>query len=477
MGLKGNIGYSYLLTAANYIIPLIVFPYTTRVLGAENIGICNWVDGIIQYYVMFSMMGLSVLGVREIASSRDNQDRLNKTFTSLLYLNAATTVFSSIILIICIIFIPEFKKYESLFYIGLARLVTNLFLIEWFYKGIEDFKYIAIRSIAIKIIYAILILVLIKDADDYGLYFLLTTLSVVITAFINIIYSRRFVKIVTTKFNTDYIKPFIVLGIYILLNAMYSTFNIGYLGIVHSKSEVGYYSTATKIFLIVLSFYTTWTSVIMPRVSSLVSNHDINGVKQLIEKSFNVLYIVIFPLSVIGFAFSPEIISIIGGPEFYAAIPLLRIAFIMLPICGIEQILVIQLMVPYKADKQILCNSSVSAIVGIVFGLFLIRDYAAMGSILTWTLVEISVLTASVISTKKIISIKYFTQEFWRSLICSPVYIAVCVLSVILFNGLAQRLSIVLPASLIWFYISNKYVIKDSLVLKYLNIVENIIKR
>lgn len=466
MGLKSNIGYSYLLTAANYIIPLIIFPYVTRVLGAENIGICNWVDSIIQYFVMFSMMGISTLGIREIASHKDNQTDLNTVFTNLLTLNAITTVLASLILTFCIFGVPEFREYKSLFYIGLSKLITNLFLIEWFYKGIEDFKYIALRSIAIKIIYGISIFIFITESDDYEIYFLLTVLSVVITAFINIFHSLKFVKIVRTRFNVKYIKPFIVLGCYILLNAMYSTFNVGYLGVVHSKTQVGYYTTATKIFLIILSFYSTWTSVLMPRISALLNNKDIDMIKQLIEKSFNILYIFIFPLVVIGYLLSPEILYIIGGEEFIPAIPLLKISFLMLPICGIEQILVIQLMMPFKADKQILINSIISAVVGLSLGIFLIKNYASMGSVLTWIIVELSVLTASVLSVNKIINIRYFTNEFWKSGVCALGYIAIYYASALLFYNPVWKVSILLIMSLIWFYIANKYIIKESTVIQ-----------
>lgn len=38
MGVKKNVLYSTFLTGANYIFPLITYPYISRVLGPENIG-------------------------------------------------------------------------------------------------------------------------------------------------------------------------------------------------------------------------------------------------------------------------------------------------------------------------------------------------------------------------------------------------------------------------------------------------------
>ena len=56
MSIKKNILYSSVLTVSNFLFPLLVYPYISRVLGATNIGICNFVDSIINYFILFSMM-------------------------------------------------------------------------------------------------------------------------------------------------------------------------------------------------------------------------------------------------------------------------------------------------------------------------------------------------------------------------------------------------------------------------------------
>ena len=60
--IKKNFAYSSILTTANYIFPLLTYPYVSRVLGVANIGICNFVDSIINYFILFSMMGIGIVG-------------------------------------------------------------------------------------------------------------------------------------------------------------------------------------------------------------------------------------------------------------------------------------------------------------------------------------------------------------------------------------------------------------------------------
>ena len=141
MSLKNNFIYSSILTVSKYLFPLIVYPYISRTLGLSNIGIVNFIDNIINYFVFVSMMGISTVGVREIAARKNNQDQLSKTFVSLLTLTAITTLIAIIALWVSMYTVPKLIPYQNLLYIGLVKLLFNFFLIEWFFTGMEEFKY------------------------------------------------------------------------------------------------------------------------------------------------------------------------------------------------------------------------------------------------------------------------------------------------------------------------------------------------
>ena len=83
MSLQKNFIYSSILTVSKYLFPLIVYPYVSRTLGLSNIGIINFVDNLVNYFVFFSMMGIATVGVREIAAARSSKTQLSKTFMSL----------------------------------------------------------------------------------------------------------------------------------------------------------------------------------------------------------------------------------------------------------------------------------------------------------------------------------------------------------------------------------------------------------
>jgi O-antigen/teichoic acid export membrane protein len=59
-------------TVLNLIIPLIVFPYVSHILGPEGLGKVEFANSIVSYFVLFTALGIPTYGIREIARYRDN---------------------------------------------------------------------------------------------------------------------------------------------------------------------------------------------------------------------------------------------------------------------------------------------------------------------------------------------------------------------------------------------------------------------
>lgn len=106
--LKKNFIYNAILTMSGYIFPLMVYPYVSRVLGVANIGACNFVDSIVEYFTILSMMGMNTIGIREIAKCKNDQQKLDNVFSQLFSLNTLTTITAIIILIIATNIVPKF---------------------------------------------------------------------------------------------------------------------------------------------------------------------------------------------------------------------------------------------------------------------------------------------------------------------------------------------------------------------------------
>lgn len=406
--LKKNFMYSSILTTANYIFPLITFPYVSRVLGVNNIGLCNFIDGIINYFILFSMMGVSILGIREVAANKNDSGQLKKTFSTLLTINAITTFVGLIILAIVTMYSPRLNENLDLIILSAVKLVFNLFLIEWYFKGLESFKYVTIRSILVKCLYVISVFLFVKESTDYTIYYFLSVLMIVVNSMINMVYAHKSVSYSIKTIDIKlYIKPYITLGVYMLLTSMYVSFNVIFLGFTHDDIQVGYYTTATKLHSVVIALFTALTSVMLPRMSSLLQEGKIKEFKIKINKSIDILLSTSIPLIIFMIILAPQIVYIVSGEGYEGAITPLRIITPLCFIVGYEQILIIQAMMPLKMDGAILFNSIIGAVLGVVLNIMIIPNLASIGSAIVWCTCETIVLLFSQIAINKSIQLSF----------------------------------------------------------------------
>lgn len=464
MSVKKNFIYNSILTISNYIFPLLIFPYISRVLGVVNVGICNFVDSVINFYILFAMMGVSTLGIREMADGSlfSDSEKRNVVFSSIFLLNVFSTVFIIIILFASIYLIPELYQQKEMMYIGGVKILFNLFLIEWFYKGIENFKYITIRSIIIKLFYVVAVFIFVREKNDYYIFYGLSVAMIVINSIINWNYKNKFVHFVLKRLEfKPYIKPFFSLGIYAILTSMYTTFNVIFLGFIAGNKEVGYYTTATKLFGTILALFTAFTTVMLPRMSSLFSQNEIDKIKGLTLKSFDVLFMFCLPVIFISITLTPEIIQFIAGDGYKGAITPMRIVMPLVLIIGIAQILILQMLMPLRKDKAILINSIIGACIGILLNILLVRRFNSTGSALVLLFSEFSVLLSASFFVKKYLNIIIPFKALLKNIVVSIPYIFICILGLVLFNTPIVIILFSMGLSFMYFLFSQIFILKN----------------
>lgn len=450
--IRKNFTYRSILTVSTYIVSLITFPYVTRVLGVENIGLVNFVDNTINYFILFATMGISILGVREISSVNSDVEKRNKAFANILGLNLLFTFVVTLLFIVCLTIIPLFRQYEDLFYIGIAKIIFTAFLVEWFFTGIEEFQYITVRSIIIKLVYVGSVFCFIKDSDDYKLYFILTTAVVVLNSVVNMLYIQQFVKIrVQELLSFHYLKANLSLGIYLLLNSMYSTFNVIFLGFVSDNVQVGLYTTAFKLYSIILAFFSAFTTVMLPRVNAILTQNDKDNFVKLINKSLSIIYTFSIPLIIFSMMMASNIISLLAGKEYGdAVIPMIIIMPTVL-VVGISQILAVQIITPLRKDKVLLIASIMGAISGISMNVLLVPQFQSIGTAIT--LFSSETIVASVyiyyVTRKRIVNL--CLPLLLENIMCCLPSAAICYLvNVLISNRLISMFVAFAVGGIIW---------------------------
>lgn len=387
--IKKNFAYNSVLTLSTYVINLFLFPYVARVLGVDIVGKISFVNNVISYFSLFALLGLPILGIREIAACQGNREKRSEVFSSLIFIILCSTILLSTIYIVSIFIVERFFQVRELFFLGLFLLVSTSFSIEWFFQGVEDFKFVTVRTLLVKLIYFFLVIFFIKSQDDYCLYYLMSVLVVFVNAIISVIYTKQYVDISFKKVKIQhYIKSSLSFGLYRVILSMYITFNVVYLGFLCSDTEVGYYYTATKLLTIAMGVLTAFTNVMMPRMSNLLSEGKMYEFQTAISKSFDLVLSLSFPIAIGLAVLAPQIIRVLAGEGYEGAIVPMRIVMFNVLSIGISQIYVLQILIPQKKDKVVLISSIWGLIAGVTLNILLVSRLAAIGSAITLIISE-----------------------------------------------------------------------------------------
>ena len=99
---KKSLGVNALLNSIrsilNILFPIITFPYVSRVLQVRGIGIYNFSNSIVSYFLLIAALGISTYAVREGAKLRDNKQKISKFVSEVFTINLCSTLISYFLL-------------------------------------------------------------------------------------------------------------------------------------------------------------------------------------------------------------------------------------------------------------------------------------------------------------------------------------------------------------------------------------------
>lgn len=109
-----------------------------------------------------------------------------------------------------------------------------------------------------------------------------------------------------------------------------SSFTLAYadiviLGFYLSPFEVGIYSAASPASRLIFAFVTALYAVLVPSVSELFENTEFQDIRGVFKRSLGLLSIVVVPSTMVSWFFASELITILFGEAYTAAIPLFRV--------------------------------------------------------------------------------------------------------------------------------------------------------
>lgn len=392
-----NAGLSSLNQLVSIIFPLITFPYISRVLKADNIGIYNFGHSIIEYFILLASFGISAYAIRNGSSIRDDKEKLSVFASKMFTLNIITTVISTGLLI-GILFLPtKLQNYSYIILIHAVTLIMNPFILDWFYSIFEDFTYITVRNIAVKIISLILIFLFVRKETDVFLYTWIVSLSNAVAYGFNFVHSRKYLKLKVTR-NCEFANNIKVLWIFFansLASTIYLNSDKTLLGLLCDDRTVGIYSVAANIYYITKKLVNAGVLAIIPRMSYYAANQE-DAFKNLTEKILRIVIFIGMPLSAGLMILSNEAVLLISGDGYEGADVALLILSFSLIFAIVSNVFANGILLSFRKEKLVVRCTAISAVANLVLNLFMIPLWKHNGAAITTLIAEIIMLSMSV---------------------------------------------------------------------------------
>ena len=379
--LKKNLGYQTLYQLLNVGLPLITAPFLARVLGAEPLGIMSYTGSIVNYFVLFAMMGLTNYGTRSIAVVKGNKIERDNIFSQIYYMQLFTTlvafaVYASYMLLLC-------KDNVLISWIQGIAILACFFDINWFFFGIEEFKITVIRSIIIRIISVALMLLLVNDPDDLWIYALLLIGSQFISQIVLWFYSPRFINLKkpNIKLILSHFQPNFKLFLPLLAMSVFHIMDKTMLGALSTYTQSGYYYNADKVINIPIGLLTGVGTVMLPRMSALAGLNKKAELDSLFNTSIRGIGLVSAALCCGIAAISKEFTPFFFGKGYDDCIILIIALAPVLFIKGLSLISRNLYLIPNKMENKLTASVVAGAIVNIIVNLLLIPSLGALGAV------------------------------------------------------------------------------------------------
>ena len=398
---KKNYIYNLIAQLLGIILPVITTPYVTRVLGNENLGIFNYIQSIINYFILFGCIGLNTYGQREIAFHKHDRKRQSETFWELMIIRVVTISTSSLLYWQCIVKGSDYPLCYSIMGIELFAALCD---VSWFLQGNENFKSQAIRVIVTRLIGLACIFLFVKTKEDLYLYILCCSGSILIGNLALIPYLKKHLQPVRFKdlHPLHHIGPTLTMFLPQIAVNVYTQLDKTMLGLLtnHNYDAVGFYSQAEKVVKIVMTIVTSLGTIMLSRVSVAVAQEDEKLVKSYVHRSFQFMYFLAWPITIGLSAIALDFVPWFFGPNYEPVIRYIAMLSPLVLIIGSNSIFGTIYLLPTNRMRTYTIAIFIGMSTNVVCNFLLIPKFGVTGAVIGTLLAEFNVLLSEFIALR-----------------------------------------------------------------------------
>lgn len=402
------------------LLPIITIPYVSRVLGPTGIGINAYTNSIVQYFVLFGTLGLTMYGNREIAYNRDDRQKMSNLFWELALLRLVTT---GLAIIVYLAFILLVDQYQTFYLIQGLLLVATAVDMSWFFQGLEEFRITVLRNSLVKIVSLVLIFTLVKSRSDLWIYIFVLTGSQVLGNLTLFPYLKMYInKPIWKQLNLmKHLSPTIAMFVPQIATQIYLQVNKTMLGAFTGVQASGFYDNSDKIVKILLAVVTATGTVLLPHSAHSFASGRHDQVEKSLTRSMHFILVLACPMAAGLAGVAPVFTKVFFGADFWPVSSLLMIESVVIILVGISNATGVQYLLPTNQLVPFTTSVILGAIANIILNIPLILLYGGNGAMVATVLSEFLVTGYQVYKIKGQLSLNGLFRETWKYMLAAVI--------------------------------------------------------
>jgi|TARA_R110001606_G_scaffold398228_2_gene576765 PST family polysaccharide transporter len=380
-----------MLQGVNYILPLLTLPYLARVLGPEYFGLLAFSTAAISYFMLITDYGFNLSATQQISIHRDNKDKINEIFSSVMTIKIVLMVISFIIMSVLVLNIERFSQYWAVYFITFGTVIGQVIFPVWLFQGMERMKYITYLNISAKFFFTICIFIFVQEREDYLIVPLLTSLGFLVSGVFSLFLVRKKFFVQFKWQSMAVIKKQLSEGFHIFLSSIsisfYTISTTFFLGVFTSNAIVAQFATVDKVVQAAKGLYAPVSQAIYPLIGKKLHVDKLSGLN-FIRKITWLAGTGMFFVSTLLFVLADPIVSLLLGDQYQESTLLLKIMAFVPFFVTLSNIYGIQTMLNLGYKKEFNCIIGVVAFFGVSLSLFLVPKYEGVGTAVTLFVVE-----------------------------------------------------------------------------------------
>jgi PST family polysaccharide transporter len=310
---------------------------------------------VMGYFVALNDYGFNLSATRELAICRDDRRLRSELYFSVMAIKAMLCAISFISLSAIVVYVPRFHANGAVFYASFLIVVGNMLFPAWFFQGIEKLYWISVANMAAGVAFTLATFLVVRTSSDFVLAAVIQAGGRLLAGILGVIILFSSEDIEVCCPTLAQMRHRLVDGWHLFLSLMsvslfLSSLTVA-LGLLRGMTEVGYFSAANKILSAGQAVMGAIGQAMYPHVCSLASRSRAVAINYL-RKAMLFVGGVSMAGGVLVFVFAVPIVRIAMGPQYMAAVPVLRFMSTIPFICAINNIYGTQAMLNFGMKRE-----------------------------------------------------------------------------------------------------------------------------